>query len=553
MSQSMGSAKGGAQRPHDALALDLNEHSVALMAREPGGTWACVGRVSLNCPDFVARIDDLRVEARVRGHERSPVSLWLPPEQILRRELTLRSKGPDALHEARKQIAAETPYEPADLMIAIGPSRPGNNASTTVLAALSQSVSEASEYARKWGFRPGPVSTRVADDVFCEAPPIFRSPTPVHMRVMRWAAPMGLAACVGIGLVFGIAHYGHWTSPLMEPVGKPAERDPVFAFVGLADHVPDGAPSPLDPVGVGAVQTLAIQRLHPDGAETYAILASTRLTPAHRNLMPGLRPPSTPTTMQVGPAPDLPARTRPSKLAAHTVIQPRRPLQLHLEEAAPSPVRLADPVAITAAEDGTLPKIAPEPRPVLKPAAEAKAATVLALAPNQFAPARLKTQPRPRPRPWVSSEPSAPATTQTRPATVEPGASANLEPTAENIESETPTVFAALMAPPPPARPRSFEMSTPVRKLVARRPSSTAPQSVRTAAAQRGLLMSETNLIGVLQGNGDRQAILRLEDGKFMRVRRGDDVRGWRVSTIGRDTLRLTRQGRNRTLLLVSR
>lgn len=134
---------------------------------------------------------------------------------------------------------------------------------------------------------------------------------------------------------------------------------------------------------------------------------------------------------------------------------------------------------------------------------------------------------------------------------------------AETTEPETERVpdpeeaFAALNAPRPVKRPerlRAPETTLP-RKTKSKKPISSraSPRSVRSAALERGIDLGETNLIGVLEASSGRRALVRLPGGGFRKVARGDDLNGWRVSSIGRQDMRLTRKGQNRTLLLVSR
>jgi hypothetical protein len=60
-------------------------------------------------------------------------------------------------------------------------------------------------------------------------------------------------------------------------------------------------------------------------------------------------------------------------------------------------------------------------------------------------------------------------------------------------------------------------------------------------------------LIGILNLDTGRKALLRLPNGRYRSVIVGDELDGWRVSIIGPDVLRVTRGGEDRTLLLVTR
>jgi hypothetical protein len=73
------------------------------------------------------------------------------------------------------------------------------------------------------------------------------------------------------------------------------------------------------------------------------------------------------------------------------------------------------------------------------------------------------------------------------------------------------------------------------------------------AARDGELGLDHAALIGVLQTDGGRAALVRLPDGSIRRLGRGDLLMGWRVTLIGRDALRLERGGQTRTLLFVGR
>ncbi|MEM7189539.1 MAG: hypothetical protein AAF439_07995, partial [Pseudomonadota bacterium] len=140
----------------------------------------------------------------------------------------------------------------------------------------------------------------------------------------------------------------------------------------------------------------------------------------------------------------------------------------------------------------------------------------------------------------VEAEPSAPATED-----------AGETEAAEELE---PSALAALSSPEPSKRPRTLERIAKTTRVKPISPVlALAPTSVRRAATQTGLSLDRTSLIGVIDANSGRKALLRMPSGDFRKVSRGDVIEGWRVSAIGRDAMRLTRQGQNRTLLLVTR
>ncbi len=80
-----------------------------------------------------------------------------------------------------------------------------------------------------------------------------------------------------------------------------------------------------------------------------------------------------------------------------------------------------------------------------------------------------------------------------------------------------------------------------------------SPGSVREAATEHGLPLNQVSLIGILDLESGRKALLRMPDGRYRSVVTGDTIDGWRVSMIGIDAMRVTRSGQDQTLLLVSR
>ena len=170
--------------------------------------------------------------------------------------------------------------------------------------------------------------------------------------------------------------------------------------------------------------------------------------------------------------------------------------------------------------------------------------------------------PRPTGRPdQPAPQPSIPTNTDGDAAAVEAGAipqTAGDDQTDDSLADEAPGLAVNLTsAPQPKLRPKSI--AGKIDQAVARilRPDASggrpATRSVRTAATESGLPLDRTSLIGIINVNSGREALVRLPNGRFRRVGRGDLLDGWRVSGIGRDDLRLSRSGKNHTLLLVGR
>lgn len=564
------------------LALDLTDHAVTLFARQGGNEWTPIASVPVDAPDFLEQLGELRTEALVRDETGGPVTIWLPPEQVLVRDYTLDSQGSDARHEARSKLSSETPYTPSELMVALSPIRAGQP--TKVLGALGQTVMEARDYAEKWGFTPGPVSTRVAAEAFDKAPPVFRAPEPAPLRLARRAALAGLAACSAGALLMGIYGVSQVFEPLVIAKVEQAETVPVFAALRPDDQLPLLPSSLLRPAGSRAIQSLAIQPAVTGQTPHRPELMANQEAPIHLAGTPILPVPKTRPDLKVGSAPALPERTRPDRLGIAATLPPKRPVSIMRQAidtvrakgrmlARVTEARGADPEpsVVEEAKSGSLvAAVLPNARRLTvpqtvptQPDEEGTAETGTEaedLTPTALAPVEVLETPKPRPialadqsaDPIEPAKPEATASLVTQPAETTPSPDTT-EAATDEVEDETPTKLAALTAPTPLVRPKSIE-AQPVRKQASKAVTrDSAPRSVRTAAVRNGLHLGETNLIGVLQGSKGRQALVRLRDGGYLKVSRGDVVDGWRVRSIGRETLRLSRRGQNRTLMLVSR
>jgi type IV pilus biogenesis protein PilP len=188
-----------------------------------------------------------------------------------------------------------------------------------------------------------------------------------------------------------------------------------------------------------------------------------------------------------------------------------------------------------------------------EPASEPDQSEVAALQPSETAPEAEGVQPG-------------------APVEIDPAEAARLAALAAVAPPPRPEqpIVAGLNAPRPAARPRSIAAAAradreaqAARVAAASRQASTpadrqsggpAPADVaRAATVTAGLPAGETGLIGVFASGNDRTALLRLPDGRVTRVRRGDNVEGWTVSSIDDSTVRLTGRGGARTLRVPTR
>lgn len=530
-----------------ALALDLSSTAVRLMGRTAAGAWVELGIAPLG-GDFAERIDALRVEALVRGPGPVPVDLWLPPDQVLVRRYVLPA-GSRGLAEALRRLSAETARAPRELSLAVAPTTPGEPA--TVLAVPAETAAAARDYAEQWGFRPGRVSTRVEAGRFGDAGPVFRCSRGLALSAL--GATAGTASAAVVAAMLALATWELYPADAPAPV---AGTGPGLTLVRVDAGAPDLPRTSLTGVSLHRAQSLPARRQGAarDAAPTVATFTRTpKVGP-----VPALAPPPAGVTMRVGPAPVAPRHFRPGRLDRLAAASRRTDvtaLVLGIDRIRATAYQHATPVAEAriqlASADATMPVIpaaAPARAPIVaalvtiadRPApAEA---TIRLAAAGTMAPRSVPLLPPPRP----DSE----TRTEIERATGEAPDTA----TGSGVTSSPGSELAAVTAPRPPGKPeqkaRRFQRSAAHRAIAAGKPS---PSTVRDAASQRGLELGSTNLIGVLDARSGRQALLRMAAGDYLKVGRGDTVDGWRVSTINRDSVRLTHGSQSRTLLLVVR
>lgn len=87
----------------------------------------------------------------------------------------------------------------------------------------------------------------------------------------------------------------------------------------------------------------------------------------------------------------------------------------------------------------------------------------------------------------------------------------------------------------------------------AAQPSGATPSSVAQAATDTGVFnFRSVSLIGISGGEGDRRALVRLQDGRLVRVTVGDSLDGGRVRAIGKDSLNYVKGGRSHSIKMPS-
>ncbi|MHA7875783.1 hypothetical protein [Roseivivax sp.] len=114
-----------------------------------------------------------------------------------------------------------------------------------------------------------------------------------------------------------------------------------------------------------------------------------------------------------------------------------------------------------------------------------------------------------------------------------------------NIAAIVAAVEASRAAAPAPAQSQQVAQAAP-RTVAPSVPSNTSVS--RAATEENALNLRRINLIGVYGNESNRQALVRLGNGRYVKVGVGDRLDGGRVSAIGESQLRYVKGGRNMTL-----
>jgi len=172
-------------------------------------------------------------------------------------------------------------------------------------------------------------------------------------------------------------------------------------------------------------------------------------------------------------------------------------------------------------------------------------------APGTPAITRASLSPQPRALPTTETETGTSAATQAAAASLVPQTTAPISETAvvrSLVPAARPSDIDDIVASAVrPAR----EAPAPVVEASAIAPGPSIPSNAdvaRAATQSNEIRLRQVNLIGVSGTNSDRQAIVRLPSGRFVRVEVGDRLDGGRVAAIGASTLQYVRNGRTVTL-----
>jgi hypothetical protein len=254
------------------LALDLTADSIVLHERATHGGWRKFAAAQLDDPEFPIVIGLLRNEAESQSGGRQPVRLWLPGEQILKRQVRIDAESPaERLKAAFDYVDSETVYRSQDVAVAVAPQ--ARSGKTTLLITFAETWREARDYAERWGFLPGVVSTRHHSGDFGADGPDFRMkshPAKAAAPVSRKRVPALALVAAAIAAGTAIWAYDIWT-PRGETAGgmeaqmqaaapAPAESAQAAEPEKAAGVPPEPAPRPL-PAESGTIVTAEIAPL----------------------------------------------------------------------------------------------------------------------------------------------------------------------------------------------------------------------------------------------------------------------------------------------------
>jgi hypothetical protein len=191
-------------------------------------------------------------------------------------------------------------------------------------------------------------------------------------------------------------------------------------------------------------------------------------------------------------------------------------------------------------------------RPLARPVSEQAAATAVAPAPPTDQAVARSLLPRDRPADLATRVATANAIAAALAAT--PPAPPPPAPAPAPAPEPAPAPQVAAAAPPPAAAPvPEDEYDDGETEVAAVAPNIPTSASVaRRATIENAISLREINLIGVYGTDRDRRALVRLSNGRYVKVKVGDRLDGGQIAAIGRDELRYSKGGRNITLSVPS-
>ncbi len=592
-----------AGRSPAGLALDFGAETITLLARDaeaPQG-WSPLGSATVEDAAFGEQIETLRDLAAKHAPD-CAVDLWLPADQVLNTHLDLPSAGLWGGRKAAKlALGDRTGLPPEEINLDLAKA-PGDV--WAICAAETKVVTEAQNYARRWGFAPNLVTTRHADAAFAAPPDLTGEAS--RKPLLIGAGAVAAAASVALAVML-------WPSADVPTSGAGPERiamAPAAALPSPSVAESDVVATPSDAQGAVAIRqpdapmpdyqkSAALETRDHDFAASilspsprfpsflsvdFSLPRSEAVTPIFANVAYGAPSlahslPSVEALEELSPgeAPKTGPSVLPSlSLGEGLVGLTTRPSELGSFDVAalgPAPQALRTEDLILQSDAIAAPEVGGED--VEDEGRAAETAPVVETPQDAEQPGDEDAAPE------VEAEPPAPTTTVIQNAT-DPREAARQPDVAEVEKDEAPGPGSVKTAPRPGKRPDSVDMS-PGPGAVAAAPSAiTRPKSIKprpvavarnTSSAKtvrapargkptgRGLAnaatlagairLDQTSLLGVFGTSKDRRALLRMADGRMRRVSQGEVIDGWVVSRIQATSMRMTRGAEVRNLNLI--
>ncbi|MCC6001962.1 MAG: hypothetical protein JJU19_14040 [Pararhodobacter sp.] len=327
---------------------------------------------------------------------------------------------------------------------------------------------------------------------------------------------------------------------------------------GLVEATPEGALTP-GGVTVFAGEPAAVPPTRPGGAVAPAVTPEPEPEPA-----PEAEPTPAPAAEDAALDAETPATAEPETVFDDT---PRADPALADARPEPRSARVAEIGATLQQqqqEEGAADTAETATPPAAPPATEAPAAPTepaqadpgdsgAVVSPGGISLAALR--PQRRPTDLVPPAPEAePAVATVDDADTMPEAVArSLMPSSRPADMSARVAEALAAARRTPAAAAPAATATPAATAPSAGPRIPTSASVAQQATETGLALRRVNLIGVYGTSSDRRALVRLSNGRIVRVAVGDRLDGGQVAAIGDSELRYVRNGRNEVLRIGGR
>jgi type IV pilus biogenesis protein PilP len=106
-------------------------------------------------------------------------------------------------------------------------------------------------------------------------------------------------------------------------------------------------------------------------------------------------------------------------------------------------------------------------------------------------------------------------------------------------------------AQPKAAKVQTASLTPAIARGTSKPSTKASPANIQKEATENaGFSKRRMSLIGVYGTSSSRRALVRMPSGRYVKVKRGQNISGWKVSAIGEKTVRITKGSRNQVLRL---